>query len=95
MTVKLLTEHHLEFLSLKRGCTGCSESTLIKMPHCWKSHVTAYMLTLRLLILTKYHLLYLIRSKVVVLLLFIVASIVGVLCFIVQCFVHFQVLQSS
>ena len=27
MTVKLLTEHHLEFLSLKRGCTGSSEST--------------------------------------------------------------------
>ena len=33
MTVKLLTEHHLEFLSLKRGCTGLSESTLAKMPH--------------------------------------------------------------
>ena len=28
MTVKLLTEHHLEFLSLKGGCTGLSESTL-------------------------------------------------------------------
>ena len=41
MTVKLLTEHHLEFLSLKGGCTGSSESTLVKMPHCWKSHVTA------------------------------------------------------
>ena len=41
MTVKLLTEHHLEFLSLKGGCTGLSESTLVKMPHCWKSHVTA------------------------------------------------------
>ena len=40
-SVKLLTEHHLEFLSL-RGCTGSSESTLIKMPHCWKSHVTAH-----------------------------------------------------
>ena len=39
MTVKLLTEHHLEFLSLKGGCTGSSESTLVKMPHCWKSHV--------------------------------------------------------
>ena len=42
MNVKLLTEHHLEFLSLKGGCTGLSESTLVKMPHCWKSHVTAY-----------------------------------------------------
>ena len=41
MTVKLLTEHHLEFLSLKGGCAGPSESTLVKMPHCWKSHVTA------------------------------------------------------
>ena len=40
MTVKLLTEHHLEFLSLKGG-TGSSESTLVKMPHCWKSHVAA------------------------------------------------------
>ena len=41
MTVKLLTEHHLKFLSLKGGYTGSSESTLVKMPHCWKSHVTA------------------------------------------------------
>ena len=47
MIVKLLTEHHLEFLSLKEGCTGSSESTLVKMPHCWKSHVGApiYILT--------------------------------------------------
>ena len=43
MSVKLLTEHNLEFLSLKGGCTGSSESTLGKMPHCWKSHVTAQM----------------------------------------------------
>ena len=69
MTVKLMTEQHLEFLSLKGGCTGLSESmlakchifgnhmshfiqldhddissesTLVKMPHCWKSHVTAH-----------------------------------------------------
>ena len=41
MIVKLLTEHHLEFLSLK-GCRGSSESTLLKMPHCWKSHATAH-----------------------------------------------------
>ena len=27
ITVKLLTEHHLEFLSLNGGCTGSSEST--------------------------------------------------------------------
>ena len=29
MSVKLLTEHHLEFISLKGGCTGSSESTLV------------------------------------------------------------------
>ena len=40
MVVKLLTEHHLEFLSLPGGCTGSSESRHVKMPHCWKSHVT-------------------------------------------------------
>ena len=39
MTVKLLTEHHLEFLGLKGGCTGSSESTLVNMSHCWISHV--------------------------------------------------------
>ena len=33
MTVKLLTKHHWEFLSLKGGCTGLSESTLVKKPH--------------------------------------------------------------
>ena len=43
MTVKLLTEHHLEFLNLIRGCTGSSESTLVKTPHCWKSHVTTHL----------------------------------------------------
>ena len=41
MIVKLLTKHHLEFLSLKGSYTCSSESTLVKMPHCWKSHVTA------------------------------------------------------
>ena len=44
MIVKLLTEHHLEFLSLKGGCTGSSESTHVRMPHCWKSHVTVHFL---------------------------------------------------
>ena len=28
---------------LKGGCIGSSESTLVKMPHCWKSHVAAQM----------------------------------------------------
>ena len=41
MSVKLLTEHRLEFVSLKGDCTGSSESTLVKMPHCWKSQVAA------------------------------------------------------
>ena len=41
MIVKLVTEHHLEFLSLKGGCTGSSEYTLVEMPNCWKSHVMA------------------------------------------------------
>ena len=41
MIVKLLTEHHLEFLSLKEGCRGSSESILAKMSNCWKSHVMA------------------------------------------------------
>ena len=37
MIVKLLTEYHLRVLSFKRGCTGSSESTHVKIPHCWKS----------------------------------------------------------
>ena len=48
MTVKLLTEHHLEFLSIKGGCTGSSESTFVKMPHCWKSHMAAHLYILLL-----------------------------------------------
>ena len=42
MIVKLLTERHLEFLSLKGGCTGLSESTLVKMSNCWKSRALAH-----------------------------------------------------
>ena len=44
MIVKLLTEHHLAFLSLKGGCTGSSESTLVKMSNCWKSRAGAHLL---------------------------------------------------
>ena len=44
MIVKLLTELHLGFLSLKGGCRGSSESTLVKMLRCWKSHATVYIL---------------------------------------------------
>ena len=43
MIVELLTEHYLEFLSLKRGYTGSSESTLVKMSN-WKSHGLAHLL---------------------------------------------------
>ena len=52
MDIKSLTEHHLEFLSLKGGCTGSSESINVKMLHCWNSHVVAQvkpMLTLVML----------------------------------------------
>ena len=41
MIVKVLTEQHLEFLSLKGDRTGSSKSTHVKMPYGWKSHVTA------------------------------------------------------
>ena len=41
MIVKLLTEHHLEFLILKKCCRGSSESTLVKMSNCWESHAVA------------------------------------------------------
>ena len=37
MNVKLLNEHNLEFLSIKGGGTGSSESSLVKMPHCCKT----------------------------------------------------------
>ena len=43
MSVKLLTEHRLEFVSLKGGCTRSSESTLVKM-HCVKAQFMMYWL---------------------------------------------------
>ena len=46
--LRLLTQHHLEFLSLKGGLTGSSESSLVKIPHCWKSHVAAHFLNMLL-----------------------------------------------
>ena len=39
MSVKLLTEHHLEFLSLRGGCTGSSESIHVKIPYYRKSRL--------------------------------------------------------
>ena len=49
MIAKLLTEHHLQLLSLslKGRCTGSSESTLVKMPHCLKSHELAHLVVLK------------------------------------------------
>ena len=41
MIVKLRTERYLEFLSLKGVCRGSSESTVVKMSNCWKSHALA------------------------------------------------------
>ena len=38
----LWIEHHLECLSSEGGCRGSSESTHVKMPHCWKSHALAH-----------------------------------------------------
>ena len=43
MTVKLLAEHHLEFLSLNGGYAVSSESTLVKTSHCWKSREAAHL----------------------------------------------------
>ena len=43
LIVKLLTEHHLECLSLKGGCRGSSEYTHVKIPHCCKSHALAHL----------------------------------------------------
>ena len=43
MIVKLLTEHHLGFLSLSGGCRGSFKSTHVKMLHCWKSRALANM----------------------------------------------------
>ena len=54
MTVKLLTEQHLEFISLKGGCTGSSGSIHVKMPHYHKSPVTAHMLAYVILEVIKY-----------------------------------------
>ena len=49
MIVRLLAEHHLELLSCKGGCRGSSDSTLVKMSNCWKSHALAHYYILVLL----------------------------------------------
>ena len=40
MIVKLLTEHHLEFLSLK-GDSKALPGLHVRIPRCWKSHARA------------------------------------------------------
>ena len=40
MIVKLLTKHHLEFLT-KKEAAEARPSLYVKMPHCWKSHALA------------------------------------------------------
>ena len=62
MSVMLLTEQHLRFQSLKGGCTGSSESTLVKIPHCWKSRVMAHLFCCSVLVL--FHILLEIITKV-------------------------------
>ena len=47
MSVKLLTEHHKEFLSLIGGCIGSSEPTVVIIPQFWKSHVVAQIIHVR------------------------------------------------
>ena len=42
MSVKLLTEHHLKFLSFIGGCRGSAESTRVKMSNFGKSHAAAH-----------------------------------------------------
>ena len=51
MTVQLLTEHDLEFLTLRGGCIDLSKPTHVKTPHCVKSHITAQIF----LLLGPYH----------------------------------------
>ena len=41
MSVKLLTEHRLEFVGLKADCTGSLRLHSSKCHICWKSHVAA------------------------------------------------------
>ena len=47
MIVKLLTEYDLESLSLTGGCRSSSESTLVKMSNCWKSHAAALIILIK------------------------------------------------
>ena len=44
MSIKLLWEHYLVFLSLKESYTGSSEYTFVKLSLCWKPHDMAQLL---------------------------------------------------
>ena len=44
MIVKLLNEHHLEFLSLKKAAEARLSLHLLKMSNCWKSHAAAHII---------------------------------------------------
>ena len=57
-SVKLQTEDHLGFLSLRGGCIGSSESTLVKTSHCWKSHVKAHFCDWYLVLPSMWHFLF-------------------------------------
>ena len=37
-----MTKQNFEILSSTGGKTGSSESTFVRIPHCWKSHVMAH-----------------------------------------------------
>ena len=96
MIVKLLTQHHLEFLNLKGGCRGSSESTHVKMSNCWKSHAQAQIGTSKGTICAP------LRAIAVVLMLLIrywlllpLWDSVIILCIVMRCFMSILVLQSS
>ena len=64
MNIRLMTGHNFEYLSLMGGCTGSPESTLVKMPHCWKSRVAAQFCLLQVVNRDNRTAVYLFLSKV-------------------------------
>ena len=54
MNVKLLTEHHLEFICLKGGCTGSSESTHVKR-HIVGNHMSRLIYLLKSFMIMQLH----------------------------------------
>ena len=55
MNSKLLTEQHLEFLGFKGGYTCSSASIHVKMTHCWKYHVAALIIIMRIISASTYN----------------------------------------